>query len=86
MQIPQAHGARVSETIWVGIRYINPILSLTYEHDSVDVHLLGVGSLGSLCRLLEIGAHLLVELGGVAALESEGLAVGCHAEDALPDD
>ena len=85
MQIPQAHGARVSETIWVGIRHINPILPLAHKHDLVDVYLLGVGSPGPLCPLFEVGSHLLLKLGNVATLLFQSCSVRSHAEDTLGD-
>ena len=86
MQVPQTHGARVPEAVGIGIGYVDTIFALTDQHDPVDRHLLRVRSLGSLGPLLEIGAHLFVKLGGVAALLFEGCTVRCQAEDTLLDD
>ena len=86
MQVPQAHGSGASKAVGIRIGYVDPILTLTYQHDPVYGDLCRVRSLGSFCPLLEISAHLLVKFGGVAALESEGFMVCCYAEDTFLDD
>ena len=86
MQVPQTHGARAPEAVGIGIGYVDTIFTLTDQHDPVNRHLLPSQELGIPWPLLEIGAHLLVELGGVTTLLFEGCTVRRHTEDALLDD